>query len=51
MPGPTRESEAAIELLLPHGLRVLVRGGCDVALLGRVVAVLEASPAAEGRPC
>ena len=51
MPGPTREPEAAIELLLPHGLRVLVRGGCDVSLLGRVVAVLEASPAAEGRPC
>ena len=51
VPEPAREAEAAIELLLSHGRRVLVRGGCDVALLGRVVAVLEASPAAEGRPC
>jgi len=48
---PSHEPEAAIELVLSHGRRVLVRGGCDVALLGRVVAVLEASPAAEGRPC
>src|SRR5215203_3665437 len=40
--GPARDPEAAIELLLSHGRRVLVRGGCDVALLGRVVAVLEA---------
>jgi hypothetical protein len=45
VPGPAREPEAAIELLLSHGHRVLVRGGCDVALLGRVVAMLE------GRPC
>src|SRR3954471_20797521 len=49
--GSARDPEAAIELLLSHGRRVLVRGGCDVALLGRVVAVLEASPVAEGRPC
>jgi hypothetical protein len=40
-PGPP---EAPIEVLLAHGRRVLVRSGCDVALLGRVVAVLEGEP-------
>src|SRR3954469_8078197 len=32
---PAAEPEVAIELVLSHGRRVLVRGGCDVALLGR----------------
>lgn len=54
VPVPARQSEDALELLLSHGRRVLVRGGCDVALLGRVVAVLEGTPGAslaEGGPC
>ena len=51
VPEPARQSEVAIELLLSHGRRVLVRGGCDVALLGRVVAALEGVPSGKGQPC
>ena len=41
---PPGRLDAPIEVLLAHGRRVLVRSGCDVALLGRVVAVLEGGP-------
>jgi hypothetical protein len=39
------EHEFPLELVFPDHRRLLIRGGCDAALLARVVAVLE------GRPC
>ena len=39
------EREAPLELAFPDDRRLLIRAGCDAALLARVVAVLE------GKPC
>lgn len=40
-------ADAPVELVFPQGPRVLVRPGCDAALLRRVLAAL----AAEAAPC
>ncbi len=39
------EGESPLELVFPDHRRLLIRAGCNAALLARVVAVLE------GRPC
>jgi len=38
------ERESPLELILPGDRRLVIRAGCDVGLLSRVVAVLEARP-------
>jgi hypothetical protein len=49
VPAPfAQPADAPVELVFPGGgPRVLVRPGCDAALLGRVLAAL----AAEAAPC
>lgn len=46
-PAVARPGDAPVELVFPQGPRVLVRPGCDAALLRRVLAAL----AAEVAPC
>lgn len=47
------EREAPLELVFPDDRRLLIRAGCDAALLARVVAVLAplSLPNGEGKPC
>jgi transposase-like protein len=47
------EREAPLELVLADDRRLLIRAGCDGALLARVVAVLAPAPLPKGeaRPC
>jgi hypothetical protein len=44
-------ASSAIDIRLASGHRLRVRAGCDCRLLAEVVAVLQARPETEGRPC
>jgi hypothetical protein len=44
-------ASSAIDIRLASGHHLRVRAGCDCRLLAEVVAVLQARPETEGRPC